>query len=302
MKLKGITSLGELTISKIRKYSKHTYVCVLEGLRNLKSGKIFDNNIFEINKTEFENNINILFNNLIELINEGEYKRFNVSDFYNKSSKITLICDAIMVIKNYNNQNLMGITNSHLLLINIMNAFPFLTDPILKLDYIISNEKIQNKEMVFIEVRNLIAKEWLKRNVLTNPNLKDLNYLKYTIEEYHEYLHNCLNMLIRDTKRFISRYPLEYKTNPDLDVELLLSLRNSIFNDIRVPNYNYDNNIDFIGLSKIVTIKETSHVIKSVQDRINKELEMVVVRGWYRDQPKSNYITATKYREYRRSY
>lgn len=284
--------------TKFRKYYKHLVLCATDGLDYIKNNGISTGVYASFNSTmdsclgtppkqeiNFKQNINILFNNLIELINDGEYKRFNVIDFYNKSFKINNVIDSIIELKLYHNRNIMGLSNIYLIFSNIKNSYPFLDNSIKKLSELIANDKIQSKEMIFIEIRNLIASEWKYRNILNNPNLKDLNYLKYNIEEYHEYLHNCLNFLIRDTKKFISRYPLEYKNNPDLDIEIILALRNSIFNDI-IPRRGDDKIIDFYNIC----------------EDLNKSIpKTIIVRGWYKDKLKTNFIKPLKYKEYRRS-
>ena len=293
----GKLTIGNYFISKVRKYGKHLIACLKDGAKNIKKfrGTSVGFDDLNDNREGIRTNINIIFNNLIDLINDGEYKRFNVSDFYNKSTKIHFIIDAIMDIKNKieytkSKTNILSMdeTNIFLSLVHIRMAFPYLFESIKTISKIIDSDKVRSREEIFIEIRNLIAKEWKQRNILNNPNLKDLNYLKYSVDEYHEYLHNCLNMLMRDTKRFISRYPLEYKNNPDIDVELMIALRNSIFNNIPTS----DEPIDFYYLATIANNKNNDLVEK---------MQKPILRGWFKDEPKSNYISVLRYREYKRN-
>ena len=55
-----------------------------------------------------------------------------------------------------------------------------------------SNNRLmdESQKSLFIEIRNFIADEWIYRNIKgpgTKVKKKDLNYLKYTLEEYQRF-------------------------------------------------------------------------------------------------------------------
>lgn len=247
---------------------------------------------FDVYDADIKNEINIVFNNLIHLINDGHYRRFNSFDYYSKSSKINLIINSLNKIRTYYDLY----PNERIRIDNLINVifkqFKSLESSCNFISEII-NEPLHTDRTLFIRIRNFIATEWVLRNIKNNPNasdikLKDLNYLNYNIEQYQEYLHNCLNFLIRDTKKFISRYPEEYKQNPDLDVEILMSLRNSVYNDLKFITPDKIENFEILNL---VDLDKT----------IEKEPNHIKIRGWFKDKPKANYFDQIKYKAYRRS-
>lgn len=243
--------------------------------------------------SKLKDKLNEFFSLMIPLINDGAYNRFNSFDYLSKSSKIHQVIGIIEQLRGF--YDLTPNERSHFkkLINTISNNFQSLERTIKFLDKVVTGRCLSDKA-VFILVRNHIASEWIYRNIKgpdTKIKTKDLNYLNYTIEEYQEYLHNCLNFLIRDTKKFISRYPEEYKRNPDLDVEILQSLKWSVYNDFKfsVPGSNkvLDQVDSFNGLDLFNLIEKESKPIK--------------IKGWYREKPKSDYINSGIYKSYRRS-
>lgn len=163
---------------------------------------------------------------------------------------------------------------------------------------IIEFKVIRDKEL-FFEVRNLIVSEWIERNK-NNPNslihktkLKDLNYLNYSLEEYQNYLNNCYNYLIRDTKKFINKYPEEFKINQNLDLELLLSLRDSIYNDI-----NFLTPEDF-RLTYQSNKNNDLNIFKLIDNPENTDTK-IILRGWFKDKPDNCKIDTIAYKAYKK--
>ena len=264
----------------------------------VKLNRFFNYDLHDIN---LEDELNIIILNFISLSNEGEYQRFNSYDFYSKSSKIKIICNTISKLQAYRDQfpnerrkiqNLLKLVTTH---------FNNLQRPLDKIFEIIDRRTCTDK-VLFIEIRNLIVSEWINRNVIDEKSgyfkLKDLNYLNYTVDEYRNYLHNCFNFLIRDTKKFISRYPLEYSKNPDIDLELMMSLKDSIYNDIKiitpydVPTGIYKNMEDFNIFQIISKIENSGYEIKP----------KLILRGWFRNKPNDCKIDVIKYKAYKKSF
>ena len=266
---------------------------------SIKMYKTIKFNGFIEDKMHFEpiEELNIILTNMIPLINDGQYKRFNSFDFYNKSSKFKIIIKALTKVSMYyylypNERNRII---SQLETIKIMHkSLGDIVEFILKL---ISKSYNFNDKQYFIEIRNFVAKEWIKRNIMENPNyenlkLKDLNYLNYNMEQYQEYLHNCLNFLIRDTKKFIARYPNEYKLNSDLDLEIIMSLKDSVYNDLKfatpddVPNFQ---TVNFFSNEALLDFAGNYGSVK----------KPLILKGWFKEKPKSRNIDTLVYKRYK---
>lgn len=242
-------------------------------------------------KSKLKDKLNEFFSLMIPLINEGSYNRFNSLDYLSKSSKIHQVIGIIEQLRGFYDLTPNERNQFKKLINTVSNNFPSLERTVKFLDKMVTGRCLSDKA-VFILVRNFIASEWIHRNIKgpdTKIKTKDLNYLNYTIEEYQVYLHNCLNFLIRDTKKFISRYPEEYKRNPDLDVEILQSLKWSVYNDFKfsVPGSNkvLDQVDSFNGLDLF--------------NLIEKEAKPIKIKGWYKEKPKSDYIDSGVYKAYR---
>lgn len=251
----------------------------------------------DVQLMDVKEELNLIVLNFISLTNEGEYQRFNSYDFYAKSSKIKIICNSISKLQAYRDQFPNERTTIRNLINSVTKMFHNLEDP-LEAIFKMIELRTSNEKEIFIEVRNLIASEWIKRNK-NNPNsiihktlLKDLNYLNYTLDEYKEYLNNCLNLLIRDTQKFISRYPLEYKINQELDIEIIMSLRDSIYNDVRFVS-PYD--VPSVYNPKI---SDDFNIFKIVEPSTKREL---ILRGWFKDKPNNCKIQMLKYKAYKKS-
>ena len=236
-----------------------------------------------------EKDINTLFTYLIPLLNEGRYQRFNSYDYYVKSSNIKEVCNILnkysshyLGKKEYSIVYIMFISYLH----TIIEAFPDLRNAVTKIEKDILTCNL-NSRQTFVVVRNIICEEWIDRNFFEQGNLrfKDLNYLNYSIEEYHAYLHNCLNLLIRDTERFIERYPRESIEN--LDIDLMIALNNTVYKNIDI---NPVPGIDIIALSNSLNYKGTE-----------QKFQPVILRGWRKEKPKTEYINFIQYKNYRRS-
>lgn len=255
-------------------------------------------------KSELRDKVNDVYNLIIPLVNAGEYNRFNSLDYFEKSSNLNTLVLAIEQLRNhyYLNPNSRDQLRR---LFNIIDVnYPSLERTskfLIKLvcGGISSNNRLidESQKSLFIEIRNFIADEWIYRNIKgpgTKVKKKDLNYLKYTLEEYQRFLENNLNLLIRDTKRFISRYPEEYSKNPDIDVEILKSLRWSVYNDIKFYGKN------FVKINEIPKYD----LFESLLESNNTELvgKPIKVKGWFKKKPNfvNNYIISTRYKAYKR--
>lgn len=252
----------------------------------------------DLKDLDLEKEINIIITNFILLSNDGKYNRFNSKDFYSKSSKIKLISNSISKLQAYRNQfPTEGKKIKYLL--ELVNAyFKNLTGAINEIFDIIELRNLREKEL-FFAIRNLIVQEWINRNIYDPESIiskKDLNYLNYTLEEYQNYLNNCFNLLIRDTKKFITRYPIEYKNNPDLDIEILISLKDSIYNDIKfiIPT---DIQNDNFNIFEIIKNFEANKDINDIQNPSDK----IILRGWFKDLPNNCKIDSLKYKNYRKT-
>lgn len=262
----------------IKGYPKFRYIS-----KNLK------NNVKDIS---IEKDVNALFTHLIPLLNVGTYQRFNSYDYYEKSSNIKEVCN---ILNKYSSHYLGKKEYSvvYILFISHLNsiakAFPALKNVVEKIEKDILHCNL-NSRQTFVKIRNIICEEWISRNFFENGELrfKDLDYLGYTVEEYHEYLHNCLNLLIRDIERFQKRYPKENTDN--LDVDLMLALNNTIYNNIQI---NVVPGIDILSLALALNNKDEA--------KNTKENNPIILRGWRKEKPKTDYINFIEYKNYRRS-
>lgn len=262
----------------IKGYPKFRYIS-----KNLK------NNVKDIS---IEKDVNTLFTHLIPLLNDGTYQRFNSYDYYEKSSNIKEVCN---ILNKYSSHYLGKKEYSvvYILFISHLNSiaksFPALKNVVEKIEKDILHCNL-NSRQTFVKIRNIICEEWISRNFFENGELrfKDLNYLGYTVEEYHEYLHNCLNLLIRDVERFQKRYPKENTDN--LDVDLMLALNNTIYNNIQI---NVVPGIDILSLALALNNKD--------EVKNTKENNPIILRGWRKEKPKTDYINFIQYKNYRRS-
>lgn len=251
--------------------------------------KNLNNNVKDIS---IEKDVNTLFTYLIPLLNDGTYQRFNSHDYYVKSSNIKEVCN---ILNKYSSHYLGKKEYSvvYILFISHLNivakAFPALKNVVGKIEKDILHCNL-NSRQTFVKIRNIICEEWISRNFFENGDLrfKDLDYLGYSIEEYHNYLHNCLNLLIRDVDRFEKRYPKENIDN--LDVDLMLALNNTIYNNIQI---NVIPGIDILSLALALNNKDETNQAK--------EIEPIVLRGWRKEKPKTKYINFIQYKNYRRS-
>ena len=259
----------------IKGYPKFRYIS-----KNLK------NNVKDMS---IEKDVNDLFTHLIPLLNAGTYQRFNSYDYYEKSSNIKEVCN---ILNKYSSHYLGKKEYSIVYIVfishlnSIAKAFPVLKNVVEKIEKDILHCSL-NSRQTFVKIRNIICEEWISRNYFATAELtiKDLVYLGYTVEEYHEYLHNCLNLLIRDIERFEKRYPKENTDN--LDVDLMLALNNTIYNNIQI---NVVPGIDILSLALALNNK----------DEI-KETNPIILRGWRKEKPKTDYINFMQYKNYRRS-
>ena len=262
----------------IKGYPKFRYIS-----KNLK------NNVKDIS---IEKDVNTLFTHLIPLLNDGTYQRFNSHDYYVKSSNIKEVCN---ILNKYSSHYLGKKEYSvvYILFISHLNsiakAFPALKNVVEKIEKDILHCNL-NSRQTFVKIRNIICEEWISRNFFENGDLrfKDLNYLGYTVDEYHNYLHNCLNLLIRDVERFEKRYPKENTDN--LDVDLMLALNNTIYNNIQI---NVVPGIDILSLALALNNKD--------EVKNTKENNPIILRGWRKEKPKTDYINFIQYKNYRRS-
>lgn len=252
----------------------------------------------DLNEMDLEEELNNIILNFILLSNEGEYRRFNSYDFYSKSSKIKSICNSISKVQAYRDQFPNKLKRIKELCNLVSKHFSFMEKPLDIILNIIEFKVIRDKEL-FFEVRNLIVSEWIERNK-NNPNslihktkLKDLNYLNYSLEEYQNYLNNCYNYLIRDTKKFINKYPEEFKINQNLDLELLLSLRDSIYNDI-----NFLTPEDF-RLTYQSNKNNDLNIFKLINNPENAD-NKIILRGWFKDKPDNCKIDTIAYKAYKK--
>ena len=265
--------------------------------KTVKLNKFYSLDLKEIDPME---ELNLIIMNFISLSNEGEYQRFNSYDFYSKSSKIKVIVNSILKLQAYRDQYPNDRSFIQHLIEKIIKSFKNLEYPLNRIFEIIDLRYLSEKE-IFIEIRNLIVSEWVKRNrdnpeaLIHKTNLKEFNYLNYTLEEYQIYLNNCFNLLIRDTKRFISRYPLEYKKNPELDLEILNSLRDSIYNDIKLTTPNDNPSTITSNISK------DFNIFKLIDTMEPNSKEKLVLRGWFKNKPNNCIIDVLKYQAYRKS-
>ena len=251
--------------------------------------KNLNNNVKDIS---IEKDVNTLFTYLIPLLNDGTYQRFNSHDYYVKSSNIKEVCN---ILNKYSSHYLGKKEYSvvYILFISHLNiiakAFPALKNVVGKIEKDILHCNL-NSRQTFVKIRNIICEEWISRNFFENGDLrfKDLDYLGYSIDEYHDYLHNCLNLLIRDVDRFEKRYPKENIDN--LDVDLMLALNNTIYNNIQI---NVIPGIDILSLALTLNNKDETNQAK--------EIEPIVLRGWRKEKPKTKYINFIQYKNYRRS-
>ena len=262
----------------IKGYPKFRYIS-----KNLK------NNVKDIS---IEKDVNTLFTHLIPLLNDGTYQRFNSHDYYVKSSNIKEVCNILnkysshyLGKKEYSVVYVLFISHLN----SIANAFPTLKNVVEKIEKDILHCNL-NSRQTFVKIRNIICDEWISRNFFENGDLrfKDLDYLGYTVEEYHNYLHNCLNLLIRDVERFEKRYPKENTDN--LDVDLMLALNNTIYNNIQI---NVVPGIDILSLALALNNKDEA--------KNTKENNPIILRGWRKEKPKTKYINFIQYKNYRRS-
>ena len=251
--------------------------------------KNLNNNVKDIS---IEKDVNTLFTYLIPLLNDGTYQRFNSHDYYVKSSNIKEVCN---ILNKYSSHYLGKKEYSvvYILFISHLNiiakAFPALKNVVEKIEKDILHCNL-NSRQTFVKIRNIICEEWISRNFFENGDLrfKDLDYLGYSIEEYHNYLHNCLNLLIRDVDRFEKRYPKENIDN--LDVDLMLALNNTIYNNIQI---NVIPGIDILSLALALNNKDEA--------KNTKENNPIILRGWRKEKPKTKYINFIQYKNYRRS-
>ena len=276
-------------MSKIKELIYKPYGLIRSLIKTINLNLYYSRQREDVIEVNLKEKLNTIYINLISLVNEGSYSRFNSFDYLTKSSKIVLIINSLERLEKYYYLKPNERSKTRAIINNISSNYPSLERISYFILQVLSKGQLNDKAL-FILIRNFIASEWIYRNIKgpkTKIKLKDLNYLNYTIEEYQEYLHNCLNMLIRDTKRFISRYPEEYKLNPDIDLELLMSLRHTVYNDFKfsVPDHIINNDINGIDLFDI----------------IEKDTEIITIKGWFRDKPKSDYINAVKYKAYRKS-
>ena len=257
----------------LKGYSKKRYIS-----KNLKD------NVKDIS---IEKDVNTLFTYLIPLLNEGSYNRFNSYDYYVKSSNIKEVCNILNKYsghyigkKEYSVVYIVFIGYLH----SIAEAFPELKRVVSKIEKDIIRGNL-NSRQTFVKIRNIIGEEWISRNFFEDGDLrfKDLDYLGYTVDEYHNYLHNCLNLLIRDVNKFQKRYPKENVDN--LDIDLMIALNNTIYKNIEI---NQVPGIDIIALAS------------SIHHQI-KETKPIILRGWRKEKPKTDYINFIQYKNYRRS-
>lgn len=259
----------------IKGYPKFRYIS-----KNLK------NNVKDIS---IEKDVNALFTHLIPLLNAGTYQRFNSYDYYEKSSNIKEVCN---ILNKYSSHYLGKKEYSIVYIVfishlnSIAKAFPVLKNVVEKIEKDILHCSL-NSRQTFVKIRNIICEEWISRNFFENGELrfKDLDYLSYSMEEYHIYLHNCLNLLIRDTERFIERYPREDYEN--LDVDLMIALNNTVYKNIDIKPVP---GIDIIALSNTLNYKGSE-----------QKFQPVILRGWRKEKPKTDYINFMQYKNYRRS-
>lgn len=260
---------------KIKGYSKNRYIS-----NNLK------NNVKDLS---VEKDVNTLFTHLIPLLNDGRYQRFNSYDYYSKSSNIKEVCN---ILNKYSGHYLgkKEYSLTYIVFIHHLNsiaiAFPNLKGTISKIEKDILHCNL-NARQTFVTVRNIICEEWIARNFFEREDLrfKDLDYLGYSVEEYHNYLHNCLNLLIRDVDKFQKRYPKE--NSDDLDIDLMIALNATIYKNIEI---NQVPGIDIISLANSLNQKDEAKITKPI-----------ILRGWRKEKPKTEYINFLQYKNYRRS-
>lgn len=259
----------------IKGYPKFRYIS-----KNLKS------NVKDIS---IEKDVNALFTHLIPLLNAGTYQRFNSYDYYEKSSNIKEVCNILnkysshyLGKKDYSVVYIVFISHLN----SVAKAYPELSSVVRKIEEDILHCNL-NPRQTFVKIRNIICEEWINRNFYENGELrfKDLNYLGYSVEEYHNYLHNCLNLLIRDVERFQKRYPRENIEN--LDVDLMIALNNTIYKNIEIKKTP---GINILCLASALNNKDES-----------KNSKPIILRGWRKEKPKTEYINFIQYKNYRRS-
>lgn len=241
------------------------------------------------NNMSVEKDVNDLFTFLIPLLNGGRYQRFNSYDYYVKSSNIKEVCNILnkysshyLGKKDYSVVYIVFISHLN----SVAKAYPELSSAVRKIEEDILHCNL-NPRQTFVKIRNIICEEWINRNFYENGELrfKDLNYLGYSVEEYHNYLHNCLNLLIRDVERFQKRYPREDIDN--LDVDLMIALNNTIYKNIEIKKTP---GINILCLASALNNKDES-----------KNPKPIILRGWRKEKPKTEYINFIQYKNYRRS-
>jgi hypothetical protein len=157
-------------------------------------------------------------------------------------------------------------------------------DKILKVVIKILNETGKNgyskNSNIFIEIRNIIAEEWLRRNIheskFLNSNFTktDLNILNYNFEQYRNHLNYARNALVKDIEKFTNRYAPDHSRYIEVDLEILRSILDCSIYETKI--LELDETIEKFKKLPNLNIKNHTHI-----NHIN--IKKIIFRGWFKE-------------------
>ena len=253
----------------------------IEWIKRIKKvkGLFLDNpDIIRLKRIdEVTSEIQSLFSLLTELMNSPEFNRFDVCDYYTKKTKLHSVIALINSVSiRYRTDNLdRNIIVEYLREIKLINPH---YDAILNvLNECIS--KTLNNQKIFIVLRNTIAQEWIRRNIMESAfRPKDLNILNYTFADYLKHLENCKYMIIYDIEKFINRYGHGHSKYILVEADIRKSINELIYKEVKFNKVETD--------------------LNELRSFRRKKPMIVTLRGWFRPDPKLKNINIFKVLDY----
>lgn len=215
---------------------------------------------------EITNEINSLFLNLTVLMNTPEFNRFDVFDYYTKKTQLHSVIALINSISIRYKTNLVEKSIIVEYLTEIKNNTENYDKILMVLHECIS--KSLNNHKIFIVLRNTIAQEWIRRNILESKfKPKDLNVLNYSFEDYLKHLEACKYLIIYDIEKFINRYGQGHSKYIEVETDIRKSINTLIYKEVE--------------FSKID--KKLKELEKLNFNLFKKKPKPITLRGWFKN-------------------
>lgn len=264
---------------KYYKHYKHYLYWVFFKIKNTLYGNKLNRENIEYYRDEIDN-ISIIIKNLNVLLNAPEFKRFDFHDYYSKRSLIWNVIFSLGVIRTSYKTDL----NKKAFIINYLEQIRFNNinnDKILTVINKILNESDRNCYLknngIFLEIRNVLAEEWLRRNIqeskFLNSNFtkKDLNILTYNFEQYVNHLNYARVALVKDIEKFTNRYLPDHSKYIEVDLEILKSIMDCSTYETKI-----------LELDEMIT-KFKAIPIPNLKNHTHINIKKIILRGWFKE-------------------